>query len=93
MNKAELILRISKKMCITQLQARRFVNVFEAALAEALLEDRSLMLQGFGSFEVWEQSERTGRNPRTGETCTIGPRKSAKFRPGKYLLKQLNKVE
>lgn len=93
MNKTELTIRISEKMGITQQRARHFLNVFEATLTEALQEDRSLMLQGFGTFELWDQTARMGRNPRTGEACLIDPRRSAKFRPGKHLLKQLNKVE
>ncbi|WP_321572012.1 HU family DNA-binding protein, partial [Parabacteroides goldsteinii] len=34
--------------------------------------------------------EREGRNPRTGETVPILPRRSVKFRPGKMLLQKLN---
>lgn len=92
MNKTELTKRVSKHMSITQVEARRFVNAFESSLADALKEDKCLMLQGFGTFYLWEQTEREGRNPRTGESCRIRPRLSAKFKPGKNLLKNLNRL-
>lgn len=92
MNKTELVKRVSKRMSITQVEAHRFVTIFETTLIDALEEDNSLMLQGFGTFTLWEQTEREGRNPRTGEACTIPPRLSAKFKPGKQLLKKLNKL-
>ncbi len=44
-----------------------------------------LTLVGFGSFYVGERAERTGRNPKTGETITIPAAKSPKFRAGKTL--------
>ena len=91
MNKTELTKRVSKRMSITQIEARRFVSAFEASLADALKEDKTLMLQGFGTFYLWEQTAREGRNPRTGEAWLIRPRLSAKFKPGKNLLKDLNK--
>ena len=90
MNKTELSKRISERMSVTQVEARRFVNAFEASLADALKEDKTLMLQGFGTFFLWEQTAREGRNPRTGESCRIHPRLSAKFKPGKFLLRKLN---
>ena len=90
MNKTELSKRISERMSVTQVEARRFVNAFEASLADALKEDKTLMLQGFGTFFLWEQTAREGRNPRTGESCPIHPRLSAKFKPGKFLLEAMN---
>lgn len=90
MNKTELTKRVSERMSVTQVEARRFVSAFEASLTDALKEDKSLMLQGFGTFSLWEQTAREGRNPRTGEACPISPRLSAKFKPGKFLLRRLN---
>lgn len=90
MNKTELAIRISERMGITQQEARRFINAFQASLGDALKEDSSLVLQGFGTFLLWEQSERAGRNPRTGQSCMIRSRLSAKFKPGKGLLEKLN---
>lgn len=42
------------------------------------------------SFHLWMQSEREGRNPKTGEKCMIRSRSSVKFKPGKKMLENLN---
>lgn len=93
MNKAELITAISAKMSVPQVEARRFVNAFEEALAEELEQEGTLLLQGFGTFVPWQQAARMGRNPRTGEICPIRQRVSVKFKPGKLLLDRLNSTE
>ena len=49
-----------------------------------------MVSQGFGTFTLWSQSERPGRNPKTGIPVTIPSRNSVKFKPGKGLLEYLN---
>ena len=62
-------------------------------MTERLSKSDSLILQGFGTFHPWSQTAREGRNPRTGETCLIRPRRSVKFKPGKMLLQKLNNTD
>lgn len=90
MNKADVVNVLASKMHVTQQQSRRFVNVFQEVLTEAIKQHDPLMLQGFGTFVPWAQKERSGRNPRTGISCAIPARTSVKFKPGKFLLKELN---
>ena len=61
------------------------------AMGEELDKRKEITLQGFGSFRLWPQSPRIGRNPRTGAACPIAPRISVRFKAGKDLLKKLNK--
>ena len=90
MNKTDLVNEVAVKMGIPQYQCRRFLNTFQEVLAEMLKTDNPIALQGFGTFEPWAQTERLGRNPRTGAPCRIKPRTSVKFKPGKFLLETLN---
>lgn len=89
MNKIELVNKLAAKMSVSQSRSRQFLNAFQDILKETL-EHEAIMLQGFGSFEPWEQKEREGRNPHTGTPCVIEARTSVKFKPGKFLLKALN---
>lgn len=93
MNKKDLISALAVKMNVTRQQSCKFINCFQDVLTEALKQDSSVMLQGFGTFSAWKQKKRKGRNPRTGISCVIAPRKSVKFKPGKYLLRDLNSYE
>lgn len=90
MNKADLVNKLAAKLNVTQYQSRQFLRAFEEVLTEAIKEDVPIMLQGFGTFTSWQQTEREGRNPRTGVSCVIPSRKSVKFKPGKCLLEELN---
>jgi len=44
-----------------------------------------IQLTGFGSFEVKERAERTGRNPKTNEPIVIPAGKMPVFKAGKVL--------
>lgn len=89
MNKADLVNELTAKLNVPQYKSRQFLAAFEEVLKETLGKE-AIRLQGFGCFEPWGQTERAGRNPRTGAPCVIPPRISVKFKPGKYLLDALN---
>lgn len=93
MNKHDLVVALSERLSLPQTQSLQIVNAWEGILSDALIADKRLVLQGFGTFFAWSQSERMGRNPRTGESCRIAPRVSVKFKPGKFLLGALNEKE
>lgn len=90
MNKKELIKHLSEQTLLPQSDCQKVTNAFMEALTKELANGNQLMLQGFGTFSPWEQSERLGRNPRNGAACVIRPRTSVKFHPGKGLLESLN---
>lgn len=90
MNKTDLVNVLAVQMDMTQSQSRQYLNTFLDVLEKVLKEEESVMLQGFGTFVLWKQAERPGRNPRTGTPCKIPARMSVKFRAGKFLLEALN---
>lgn len=90
MNKTDLIKILADRMSISRAECLNFVNTFQDVMMNELREKGSLVFHGFGSFRIWEQSERMGRNPRTGVSCMIRRRKSIKFKPGKDFLYVLN---
>lgn len=90
MNKNDLIKEISCQLSITQVESLRFLNAWQDIVERELEKGGDVMLQGFGSFSLWKQTERLGRNPRNGVPCVIRPRFSVKFRPGKTFLSKLN---
>ncbi len=91
MNKTELSKQISLKMSVKPAEALRFISALEEVFEETLSTENNIVFQNFGTFTLWPQTEREGRNPKTGETVTIKARNSVKFKPGKRLLDILNK--
>ena len=59
-------------------------------LIKATLESgEEVLISGFGKFSVKEKKERKGRNPATGETLMLKPRRIVTF---KYAAKLRDKV-
>lgn len=90
MNKAELINKLSDRLSVPQNTCRYYLNTLLEIMGDNLETEDYLTLQGFGTFNIWKQTKRAGRNPRTGQTVMIQPRNSIKFKPGKALLKKIN---
>ncbi|MFH1135255.1 MAG: HU family DNA-binding protein [Pseudomonadota bacterium] len=55
--------------------------VFETMFS-ALTEEKEIELRGFGSFRLRRYAPRKARNPGSGESVDLGPRKGVLFRPG-----------
>jgi DNA-binding protein HU-beta len=85
MNKPELIDAIASHSNLTKADAGRALDALIKTIESTLKAGDSIALVGFGTFEVKERAERTGRNPQTGQPITIAASKSPSFKPGKAL--------
>ena len=91
MNKTELIAEVAAKCAISKKDAEKTVNATFDTIAEALCKGDKVQLIGFGTFETRVRGERTGKNPRTGETVKIAACKAPAFKAGKALKDIVNK--
>jgi integration host factor subunit beta len=64
-------------------------RVFDS-MVEALRRGEGIEIRGFGSFSIREYKEYEGRNPRTGETVHVRPKRLAFFKVGKELRERVN---
>ncbi|VAW85312.1 DNA-binding protein HU-beta [hydrothermal vent metagenome] len=85
MNKAELINAVAESADISKAAAGRAIDGMTAAVSNALKNDDSVTLVGFGTFSVRERAARKGRNPQTGEEIDIKAAKLPVFKAGKTL--------
>jgi len=85
MNKSELIEAIAETADLTKSDAGRALDAVLEAITDALKNDDTVSLVGFGSFGVKKRAERQGRNPQTGEPITIKAAKIPSFKAGKAL--------
>ena len=91
MNKTELVEAIASSTEMTKTDVDKVVTAFVDVVTEALVKGDKVSLKGFGNFEVRERGERTGRNPRTGETMTIAASKAHAFKSSSALKNAVNK--
>ena len=90
MNKTQLIDAVAASSNLKKKEAEAAVNATIEAITEALKAGDKVQIVGFGTFEVKERGERTGRNPKTGETITIAATKHPAFSAGKALKDSIN---
>jgi hypothetical protein len=59
-------------------------------MVEALKRGEGIEIRGFGSFTIRQYKAYEGRNPRTGETVQVKPKRLAFFKVGKELRERVN---
>ena len=90
MNKSELILALSERSGISLELARIVVETTIDLMKQQLLEGGRIEIRGFGSFEMREYKAYTGRNPKTGESVSVKPKRTPFFKCGQDLKDILN---
>lgn len=85
MNRIELIAAMAEKSGLSKTDSEKALKAYMEAVKDVLANGDSVQLVGFGTFEVAHRAERSGRNPRTGETTVIPASKTPKFKAGKAL--------
>ena len=65
---------------IPMTQARAEIERFESAFKEITVESGGIDLRGFMKSEVVDVPAKKGRNPKTGETIDIAPKKVVKIK-------------
>ncbi len=90
MTKSELIDQISELLNLPTGKAELIVNCIFESMIEALQHGEGIEIRGFGSFTVREYRAYEGRNPRTGETVQVAPKRLPFFKVGKDLRERVN---
>ena len=91
MNKSELINQLAEEANLPLEEAILAVNTFVDCMKESLLVNDRVEIRGFGSFKVKQYESYMGRNPKTGATVEVRPKRLPFFRAGKELKELLNK--
>ena len=84
MNKGDLINEVAKVVG-TKKEAQAAVDCVFSTISQALKEENSVTLVGFGTFKSVARAARKGRNPQTGAEIDIPARNVPKFVAGKAL--------
>ncbi|MDO8526451.1 MAG: HU family DNA-binding protein [Deltaproteobacteria bacterium] len=90
MNKSELVQKVAEKVNLTKKKAEDVVNLIFDAMTHALVHGDRVEIRGLGSFVVKSYEAYTGRNPRTGESIQVKPKKLPFFKVGKELKKRVD---
>ena len=91
MNKSEIIEELAVKKNISFKKAEEIVSMVFDSMADALKTGERIEIRGFGSFVVKDYKSYTGRNPKTGESIAVSPKKLPFFKVGKELKERVAK--
>ena len=90
MNKLDLTVALKNEAELTKFEAAAVVDLFFNEMANALAEGDRVEIRGLCSFYVKEYKSYKGRNPKTGESVHIAPKKLPFFKCGKELKERAN---
>ncbi len=66
------------------------VTIFFDEITGQLAKNGRVELRGFGTFSIRSRKERTGRNPRTGDSVDVTAKGVPYFKAGKEVRVRLN---
>jgi integration host factor subunit beta len=90
MNKLELIAMLKNKCGLSKKEATTVIDLFLESMAEALARGDRVEIRGLCSFYVKEYKSYRGRNPKTGESVQVPPKKLPFFKCGKELKERVD---
>jgi len=90
MNKSGIIEALSERENLTEKKAREVIKLVFDGFTEELKKGGRIEIRGFGSFVVRDYDAYTGRNPKTGKSIPISPKKLPFFKIGKELRERVN---
>ena len=87
MTKSEFVDKVAQQSGLSKKDAGNAVDAVISSIEDALKSGQDVSFTGFGKFHVAQRGAREGRNPRTGETMTIGASRVPRFTAGSGLKK------
>lgn len=93
MTKHDLVVRISDKLGVSQVQANQTLETLFEAITESLSRNERVELRNFGIFEVRRRKARIGRNPANPvKEYEVPARLVVKFKAGKEMANVVRKA-
>jgi len=81
LNNKEFISGLSQKTGYNNKDTSEFVSSVLSIMSQELQEGKTVVLQGFGTFEVKKKLERVSVNPVTKQRLLIPPKLMLTFKP------------
>ena len=89
LTKADLSKHLMEQLQLSKKDADLMVNAFLQSVVAALHRGEGVELRGFGSFRLRDRQGRQGRNPRSGQSIAVPPKRVVYFKLGKELRNKL----
>lgn len=92
MTKSALIEKIAEKVeGLSKKQTEVIIETIFESIKESLAKGGKVEIRGFGNFRLRNRNARKARNPKTGESVEVPPKKVPYFKVGKELREMVNR--
>jgi integration host factor subunit alpha len=90
LTKARIVENLLAKKLFTKTVSAQIIETLFELLKQSLEQGDDVLISGFGKFSVQEKNQRRGRNPQSGETIMLPPRKVVTFKCSGILRDKIN---
>ena len=90
MNKLKLVAMLKSECNLSKQEAAAVIELFFDSMSEALAKGDRVEIRGLCSFYVKEYKPYQGRNPKTGESVEVAPKKLPFFKCGNELKERVD---
>ena len=90
LTKADIIQSIADQIGFTKNQSSDVTEALIEIIKRTLVSGEDVLVSGFGKFVVNEKAKRRGRNPATGDSMMLRPRRVVTFKVSGKLRKKIN---
>jgi integration host factor subunit alpha len=91
MTKIDIVGSICEKVGFSKKEVAKIVETVFDIIKETLQREDKILVSGFGNFFIRNKRARRGRNPQTGDSIEITPRRILTFKPSPLLKARLNR--
>ena len=91
LTKIDLVNNLHDRLGLSKTQCADIVDLLFEEMKKCLTRGEDLKLSGFGNFEIRQKKERKGRNPKTGNSMMLPPRRVVTFKISNLLKELVNK--
>lgn len=92
MTKSVLIEKVAESVKgLTKKQTEVVVETVFNSIIDTLSKGGKVEIRGFGNFKLRSRNARKARNPKTGESVDVAPKKVPYFKVGKELKEMINR--
>jgi integration host factor subunit alpha len=90
LTKAVIAEKIAKQNGFTKQKSFEVIEMVLEMIKKSLESGEDVLVSGFGKFCVMEKKARKGRNPATGDSLILRPRRVVTFKCSGKLRKKIN---
>lgn len=90
LTKSDIVENIYSQCGLPKNMSTQAVDSVLELIKSTLESGKSVLISGFGKFEVKEKKARRGRNPHTGDDLMLGARRVVTFKCSDVLREKMN---